>query len=242
MIDTHCHLTETVFRLPETFQAASLCGVTQFISVSTNPDDWQYLHSIAQSYPQVIPAFGIHPLWHHLTADLDKMAVLLQTFPQALIGEIGLDFYDGRTQQDAQIQCFQQQLDMAQQFHRPILIHQRKADDFLFPLLKNHHASGIVHGFSGSLNQAKKWLDLGFFLGIGTVLLRPNARLRSVLPQLPLDDWVLESDAPFMYPNNTPSIIHNIAQTAADLYGVSIDCIEENTNRNAQNILKQALC
>ena len=240
MIDTHCHLTEfPPFVLPEILANAEQHGVRRLISVSASFDDWQKNQEIAKSYPQVIPAFGIHPLFQkNLPNDwLDILCTCLKALPQAIVGEIGLDFYHSKDAQ--QILLFAQQLDIAQAFQRPVSIHCVKAHNECILLIKkkNFTQGGFIHGFSGSLQQAEDWIKLGFKIGIGVVLLKQNSRLRSVLPQLPDNAWVMESDSPFMLPENTPAVLLEIHQTAAALTQKSVGEIMAQTQKNTVQLL-----
>ena len=240
MIDTHCHLTEfDVFRLPEIIQNAQQNGIQHLISVSAAFDDWAKNQIISRQYPQVSPAFGIHPKFRQNLPDdwQEILGTCLKSIPQAIVGEIGLDFYHSPNEQQKQQQMdlLRQQLHIAQEYHRPISLHCVKAHNECIALIKNHkfNCGGFIHGFSGSLNIAHEWIKAGFKIGIGTILLKKNSRLRTVLPQLPDNAWVIESDAPFMLSENTPAVVQQIAQTAAQLTGQTIDKIIKQSTDNA---------
>ena len=245
MIDTHCHLTEfSPFVLPEILANAEQHGVRQLISVSASFDDWQKNQEIANQYPQVIPAFGIHPLFQKNLPNnwLDILCTCLKQFPNALMGEIGLDFYHSKDAQ--QISLFAQQLDIAQAFQRPVSIHCVKAHNECILLIKkkNFTQGGFIHGFSGSLQQAEDWIKLGFKIGIGTVLLKQNSRLRKILPHIPKTSWVMESDSPFMLPENTPAVLLEIYQTAAALTQQTVAEVVKQSGTNAVCLLLSNDC
>ncbi|MBR3424507.1 MAG: TatD family hydrolase, partial [Neisseriaceae bacterium] len=134
-----------------------------------------------------------------------------------------------------------QQLHIAQEYHRPISLHCVKAHNECITLIKKHkfNCGGFIHGFSGSLNIALEWIKLGFVIGIGTVLLKTNSTLRKIFAQLPANAWVLESDAPFMLPENTPAVIQQIAHTAAQLSQQSLVSIQQQSTQNTVQFLKR---
>ncbi|MBP5790230.1 MAG: TatD family hydrolase [Neisseriaceae bacterium] len=244
MIDTHCHLTEfSPFVLPEILCQAKEQGVERLISVSASFDDWQKNQEIAKSYPQVIPAFGIHPLFQKNLPNnwLNILCTCLKSFPNALVGEIGLDFYHSpnECEKQQQIDLFLQQLAIAQAFCRPVAIHCVKAHNECIALIKKQKITlgGFIQGFSGSLQMARDWIKLGFKIGIGTILLKQNSHLRTVLPQLPDNAWVMESDSPFMLPENTPAVLLEIYQTAAALTQKSVGEMMTQTQKNTVQLL-----
>ena len=156
--------------------------------------------------------------------------------------EIGLDFYHSKDAQ--QISLFAQQLDIAQAFCRPVSIHCVKAHNECILLIKkkNFTQGGFIHGFSGSLQQAEDWIKLGFKIGIGTVLLKQNSRLRKILPHIPKTSWVMESDSPFMLPENTPAVLLEIYQTAAALTQQTVAEVVKQSGTNAVCLLLSNDC
>lgn len=246
MFDTHCHLSETPLaeNLSGTLDSARDAGVTRFLSISAGAGDWEKLTTIATTYAAIIPAFGIHPLLikPESVADLTRLPHYLQSHRYAPVGEVGLDFYDkpDSIQQQRQIEIFTRQIMIAQSENRPLVIHQRKAQDHCLRILRENRFArgGFAHAFSGSLEQAKQWLDVGFVIGVGTVLLKERSRLREVLRYLPQEAWVLESDAPFMRADNHPCVVAEIARTAAAIRSESVAEISAYTTENALRILK----
>ncbi len=242
LFDTHCHITDMFDSLPESFPADYSC-IGDILSVTYRYSDWDKNILFAKKFNNIIPALGIHPLFipNGIQNHLKLYESYFDTFPKLIVGEIGLDFYNNLAQSEKQKQydLLSQQIDIAKRFQRPIVIHQRKAQQQCISLLKSigFNNGGFAHGFSGSLEQAYQWIDYGFVLGIGCVLLNNNSRLRNILPRLPSSSWVLESDAPFMQKNNSPIIIQKIAKIAAQLCNKNIDDIIYNTTNNAYRIL-----
>lgn len=250
--DTHCHLADPALRknLPHVLTAAREAGVGRFIVPATRPQDWQDVADLAEipSEHGIRVAFGIHPWFSDGIAEQDfaGLAAVLARYPGAWVGEIGLDFY-GKTQtppqRERQIQVFSRQLEIAQTLRRRVIIHNLKATADIAAAVKQTGFScgGIVHAFSGSIEEARVLVGLGFKIGIGSLLLNPNARkVRDTLKALNDGDFVLETDSPFMLKNtvNTPANILRIAEIAAQIRGVGAADIAAITERNADNLFR----
>lgn len=246
IIDTHCHLSDAHFfdRLPNIITESATCGVHGFLSVATSIDDWQQTIQ-TQINANIHIALGIHPFFaHQYTPDtITQLQTFLLAHPHALVGEIGLDFHEqyANTRQQQQ-SLFDTQIQLAQKLNRPIVLHQRKSLDACLQSLRTNQFTqgGFAHGFSGSLQTAKQLLNAGLVIGLGSVLLRPNARkIREIIPHLPTDGFVLESDAPFMLPEkrNHPRNTAQIAQIVADLRQVPVEKIIQQSTQTAQHFL-----
>ena len=168
-----------------------------------------------------------------------------QDWQDVAVGEIGLDFYDKTQtppQRERQIQVFSRQLAIAQTLRRRVIIHNLKATADIAAAVQQtgFNQGGIVHAFSGSAEEARVLTKLGFKIGIGSLLLNPNARkIRETLKALNDKDFVLETDSPFMLKNeiNTPANIRQIAAIAAEIRGVAVEEIAEATERNVEMLL-----
>lgn len=246
LIDTHCHLDFPVFDEDRDI-ILSQCleqNITSIVVPGVCQKDWHRLLTICDEKQSLLPALGLHPCFinEHQMADLDKLTQLCHSQSLAAIGEIGLDFYDADLDRDKQGHYFSEQLQIAGQYQLPVLIHARKSHSEVIRYLKatqatNGPINGIIHAYSGSYEQAKEYLKLGFKLGFGGAYTYPKAtKLRSLLPKLPLDAWVLETDAPDMSPvnhhgkRNSPYYLSEIARTFIALYDDEI---------TADNILRQ---
>ncbi|HEZ4460186.1 TPA: TatD family hydrolase [Neisseria meningitidis] len=249
--DTHCHLADPALRknLPHVLTAAREAGVGRFIVPATRPQDWQDVADLAEipSEHGIRVAFGIHPWFSDGIAEQDfaGLAAVLARYPGAWVGEIGLDFYDKTQtpqQRERQIQVFSRQLEIAQILHRRVIIHNLKAAADIVAAVKRTGFTwgGIVHAFSGSIEEAHVLAKLGFKIGIGSLLLNPNARkVRDTLKALNDGDFVLETDSPFMLKKeiNTPANIPGIAKIAAEIRGTCVEEIAKVTERNADALL-----
>lgn len=249
LTDTHCHFADEKLRnrLPDVLAAALAENVGGFIVPSANQSDWQSI-LVLQKMPHIrAVAAGIHPwyaghgaLWH-----LSELCRLLSHNPRLLVGEIGLDFYDKtltQIQKDAQIELFTKQLQLAQKYARPILLHNLKATEIIVEIVKKtgFKQGGIAHAFSGSLEEAQRLIACGFKIGIGSLLLNPNAKkAHYAAAALPLTDIVLETDSPFGLKNqdNTPANLRQIAQNVASLRGIGLEELMIQTENNIVRLL-----
>ncbi|MDO1510273.1 MULTISPECIES: TatD family hydrolase [unclassified Neisseria] len=246
--DTHCHLADPLFRdnLPDIITEAEASGICRFIVPSTHAADFADVAAL-NGLPQVHIAFGIHPWFTEsaVDADLNRLENFLQQYPQAWVGEIGLDFYDKNqtlAAREYQILWLTQQLKLAQQYCRPVILHNLKATAALVAVVKAtcFTQGGIAHAFSGSLEEARSLTACGFKIGIGSLLLNPTAKkARQAARELPLSEIVLETDSPFMLANsvNVPANVRKIAEIVAELRGVPVETVAEATERNVEALL-----
>ncbi|PSJ80467.1 TatD family hydrolase [Neisseria iguanae] len=252
--DSHCHLADPALRdrLSEIWALAAGQGVTRFIVPATQRSDWaevvQLLTLNTLSDKRVHIALGIHPWFAEniQPQDFAGLERLLQQHPQAWVGETGLDFMVGRPsemQKQQQIEAFCRQLELAQKLKRPVIVHNVKATAAIAEAVKQtgFTQGGIAHAFSGSVEEAQILLRCSFKIGIGSLLLNPKAKkVRQVVAKLDLCDMVLETDSPFMLPNetNTPANVRRIAEIAAELRGVGLAEIACKTEENISKLLK----
>ncbi len=254
LIDSHCHLLDELLfsKLPEVIQAAFVCGVSQFIVPCSHAHDFPVLAQLLRQYDCVIPAFGVHPFYvaeTDLATALTQLELHLRQHPQALVGEIGLDFAD-KTLSDEQLEqqqaYFAAQLQLAQRLQRPVILHYRQSLDAMLNTVtaQGFDCGGFLHGYSGSIEQARPWLRLGFKLGLGSVLLKPNARkVYQLLPQLNHSDYVLETDAPYMVSSsmnqahNEPKFVRAVAEKLAEFYQCAWEDIAAYSSANVASVL-----
>ena len=256
-------------RLGRVLEAAKAQGVHRFIVPATRPQDWADVARLAEppvhpspnhdaaggrpsenrsQAPRAHPfriAFGIHP-WFAAQAheqDLTELETLLLRHPNAWVGETGLDFHPKHTAtRTRQTEILLHQLALAQKLQRRVILHNVKATAALAAAVKQSGFScgGIAHGFSGSLEEAAVLVRLGFKIGIGTLLLNPSAKkARTAAQHLPLSDIVLETDSPFMLPEQTnrPAKVREIAETVAALRGISLNELSAHTEANIDALL-----
>ena len=204
LIDTHCHLDFPAFDhdRDEVLKRCHNLGIAKIIVPGVEAKHWGRLLTLCNQHGGLYPALGLHPMFidQHREEDLALLKKLVEEKKPVAIGEIGLDFYVEGLDKEKQQHFFEQQLIIAQEANLPVLLHIRKAHDQTLQTLKRIKVpGGIAHAFNGSLQQAEKYIELGFKLGFGGMLTYERSkRLRKLAKELPLKNIVLETDAPDM--------------------------------------------
>lgn len=246
LIDTHCHLDAAEFDTDrEAVYAAAKVGAgeTALVVPAVERANFATVSSLCREYPGCFPAYGIHPLYVAKARDED-IAVLddwLGRDECVAVGEIGLDDYVPERDETLQAQYFVAQLELARRHELPVILHVRRAvDKVLAQLRRIRVPGGIAHAFNGSRQQADEFIKLGFKLGFGGAMtFTGSRRIRELAATLPLESIVLETDAPDIPPawkeggRNTPADLRRIAETLAELRGMSLEAVAAATTHNA---------
>ena len=246
LFDTHCHFERAdPTEIMAILERAKAAGVEKLMAVGGSPSLNEAAALAAEVAaeafvaPQVVCALGL---------DRDQVG-LIRTKHQApgtqvALGEIGLDYHYSPETREAQLALFAQQLEEARRRDLPVVIHTREADDDTVALLKEIPSRGIIHCYTGTVDFARQFLDLGFFVSIsGIVTFKPAENVRDVARFLPDDRFLIETDSPFLAPvpmrgnPNEPAFIRHTCAFIADLRGVSADDFAELTFENAERIL-----
>lgn len=250
LIDTHTHLDFPEFDADraEVLARARALGVQRQVLMGVTRGNWQRIWELATTEGDLYAAFGLHPIYlgEHQPRHLHELRDTLLTHaghPKlCAVGEIGLDYYLEALDRDAQQALFEAQLAIAADAQLPVLLHVRKSHAAVIATLKRFRLqrAGIVHAFAGSVEEAREYLKLGFRLGLGGAPTWPQAnRLRKVVPQLPLDAIVLETDSPDMAPSmhphqrNSPEYLPDICANLAELLGITPSELAATSSRNA---------
>src|SRR5690606_29370769 len=223
-------------------------GVEKILMPAIDSDTHERLFSLAASQPELCqPMIGLHPcsVKENYRNELKIVADFLEKQKVVAIGEIGLDFYWDLSFRDQQHEAFGQQLQWARERGLPVSIHSRNATDECIAQvreLQDGRLKGVFHCFSGTVEQAREIIGLGFHLGIGGVLTFKNAGLDKVVKDLDLSHIVLETDAPYLAPvpyrgkRNESAYLKPVAQKLADIKEMSVDLIEKITTENAKKL------
>lgn len=250
LIDTHCHLDAAEFDADRdaVYRSARVgAGVTAMVIPAVERANFGAVASVCREYPACAAAYGIHPLFVGRARDEDLAALdaALCSDDCVAVGEIGLDAYLPERDEALQDHYFIAQLKLARQHGLPVLLHVRSAIDKVLKQLRAHAVpGGIAHAFNGSRQQADEFIKLGFKLGFGGAMTFDGSkRIRALAASLPLESLVLETDAPDIPPawkvgaRTTPDDVYPIAETLAQLRGLSLADIAAATTANACAVL-----
>lgn len=242
-IDTHMHIGEDFGINPDQYvENAKKANVKILIASFCEKKDLELSTMFVDKYNCVYAAVGYHPEVANeiVEEDYEKLEKIIKSNDKIrAIGEIGLDYYWIKDNKDKQREVFRRQLEMAERLNLPVVIHTRDAIEETYEILKEYRVHGVMHCFSGSLEMAKKFISLGFYLGIGGVLTFKNSKLYKVVEEIPLDKIVLETDSPYMAPEpvrgtiNESANIPYIAKKVAEIKQISVENVEEITTKNA---------
>ncbi|NIM33062.1 MAG: YchF/TatD family DNA exonuclease [Pseudomonas stutzeri] len=250
LIDTHTHLDFEMFDddRAQVIARARNAGVERIVVLGVHAANWQRVWQLACDEPSVHAALGLHPVFleEHQDAHVQQLRDWLERLrgePKlCAVGEIGLDYYIDNPDIERQQRLLEAQLALAADFSLPVLLHVRRAHAPMIATLKRYklERSGVIHAFSGSWEEAREYLRLGFRLGLGGAGTWPQAqRMHRVLRQLPLEAIVLETDAPDIPPaghageRNSPELLPEICRRLADLKGIDALALAAASYRNS---------
>ncbi|MBN1839645.1 MAG: TatD family hydrolase [Campylobacterales bacterium] len=255
IIDTHCHLDDERFcnDVDEVIARAYEKGVKGIIIPGADIHDLKKAQALSHQYEHVFFAAGIHP-YHHEQYDEDVLRPFLADEKCIAVGECGLDYFrlpegenEKALEKKAQQAIFAKHIELAKAFKKPLIVHIRDANEDSKRILLEQNASevgGVLHCY----NASKHLLDLatkGFYFGIGGVLTFKNAKqLVEVLPLIPREKLLIETDAPYLTPmphrgeRNLPEYTVLVAEKMAELLHVNVTEVHTMTTQNAQKLFK----
>lgn len=242
-IDTHMHIGDDFGVEPDLYvKNATDAQVEVLIASFCEKDDIMLSTKFVEKYKNLYACIGYHPEVSNkiVEKDYETLEEMVKNNPKIVaIGEIGLDYYWNKDNKDKQREVFCKQLEIAEKLKLPVVIHSRDSINETYEILKKYKVSGVIHCFSGSLEMAKKFISLGFLLGIGGVVTFKNSKLFEVIEKLELTNIVLETDSPYLTPEpnrgktNESSNIFYIAQKIAEIKNISLENVAKITTENA---------
>lgn len=249
-VDTHAHLFYPNFNgeIDQIIQRALNAGIEKIIIPATDLGSSKEAINLADKYEMVYAAIGVHP---HDTKEwnesfLNILEELSQHNKVVAIGEIGLDYYYDFSPKEIQIEAFTAQIELALKVNKPIIVHNRDANDDIMNIIRKYKDSNLraqFHCFAGTLDDAKELIRLGHFISFtGNVTFKKAETLRNLVSKIELENLLLETDSPFMTPvphrgkRNEPSYLPLIAETIADIHNLGIDDVSRTTNFNVYKL------
>jgi len=245
LIDTHCHVLSSEYdNVNEIIEDAFSNGVNKLIINGFDVDSSKEALRLAEAYENVYAAVGIGPENIDLSDDaIRTIEKLSENDKVVAIGEIGLDYYWTTDNKNDQIKLFIKMLEIAKHRNLPVIVHSRKASEDTYNYLKEYNVKGILHCYSGSTEMAKRFIDLGFLLGIGGVITFKNAKeLKEVVNTYEVDNFALETDSPYLSPEpfrgqkNMPRNVRLVAEKIAEIKDLKYEEILDKTGHSVTQL------
>ncbi|MDP6169236.1 MAG: TatD family hydrolase [Candidatus Marinimicrobia bacterium] len=249
LTDTHCHLfyDELKNDLSAVLERARELGVGRFICVATNIADSNECLQLSVAHENIYATAGIHP---HDAKDapkdfVDQIHELMNDDKMVAVGEMGLDYFRNLSDPEVQKKIFRAQMKIALDLNKPIIFHNRDADEDLVSILSEFpDVRGVAHCFSSTLEVAEKFMDLGYYISFSGNITFKNSHLPNVAKEIPLDRLLVETDCPYLSPDpyrgktNEPARVRVVAEKLADIHCLPFEKIVEVTSNNATEVFK----
>lgn len=252
IIDTHAHYDDEQFDIDreEILNKMGENGIELIVNVGADMKTSEQTLKLTEQFPFVYGAVGVHP---SSTMELDETKIArlkeLANMPKIVaIGEIGLDYYWDEPDHDTQKKWFDRQMELAREVKLPMIIHSRDAAKDTLDMMKAAHAgdvSGVIHCYSYSVEMAREYLNMGFYLGIGGVVTFKNAKkLKEVVEYTPIESIVLETDCPYLAPEpnrgkrNSSLYLPSVVEEIARIKGLDAEEVIEITKINATKLYR----
>lgn len=249
-IDSHCHLDDEQYDDDREvlIQGLKAKGIEYVVNIGTNIASSETCVHMAQEHEVLYAAVGVHP--HDAkeleTASLEEIEKWVGSPKMVAIGEIGLDYHYDYSPRDIQKKWFAAQIDLAKKYGLPIIVHDREAHKDTYDIImaaQDGSLKGVIHSFSGSVEMAREYIKLGFYIGLGGPVTFKNAVMpKEVAKAIPLDRLLLETDGPYMSPTplrgkrNEPQNVQYVAEAIAALRDISVEEVMAQTTLNAKTL------
>ncbi len=248
IFESHAHYEDEAFNEDREALLASLTGngIEYVVNVGSTMETCHKTVDLVNKYNFIYGALGIHPSEIRGVTDADLEWIEKETSVNSkilAIGEIGLDYYWDKDNKEEQKNYFERQISIAKRLGKPIIVHSREAAKDTYECMRDFGAKdcgGVVHCFSYPVEEAAKYLDMGFYIGLGGVVTFKNAaKIKEVAAYVPIDRILLETDCPYMAPEphrgrrNSSLYIPHIAKAIADIKNIDYEEVVSITNNNA---------
>lgn len=243
-IDTHCHIHEANYPLDigDTIARAHHAGVSDMICVGTSVQSSKEAITFTAQHENLFASVGVHP--HDTKDGLGGLKELAAQSGSKLVavGEIGLDYFYTHSPRAVQIQALEAQIDLALHYNLPIIFHVRDAFDDFWPIFDNFHGiRGVLHSFTDTTQNMERGIKRGLFIGVNGISTFTKDQLQQqMFANIPLENMLLETDAPFLTPVplrgtiNEPAFVRNVAKYHAAVRNISLEEIASKTTANAR--------
>ena len=247
IIDTHCHIYNSEMENAEEIIKEAQKNNIILILNGTDLESNEEALKLSEDYENVYAALGyFYTLADEITdEDILLLDNQLKKDKVIAVGEIGLDYYKGKENKDKQIELFEKMLNLAEKHNLPVIVHSRKAIQDTYDILKKHNVVGSMHSYQGSVEMAKEFIKLGFYIGIGgTVTHTNNKKTRKMLNEIGIEHILLETDSPYLPPEekrgemNTPLNIKYIIKKIAEELNIEESEVIEITAENTKRLFK----
>lgn len=250
-IDSHCHLDKLDYAdrhidVADVLKKAQEVQVEHVLSVGVTLDAFPRMIELIEPFGNVSASCGVHPLDVESDFDLDTFKEYCQHPRVVAIGETGLDYHYQPETAELQKLRFRQQVEVATELNKPLIIHTRNSREDTLNILRSGHAEkcgGVIHCFTEDEAFAAAAMDLGFYISIsGIVTFRQATELKEVVKKLPLDRLLIETDSPYLAPvphrgsENQPAYVIEVAAYIAQLKGISLQQVAESTTNNFRDL------
>ena len=252
IFDTHVHYNSDAFSEDRDAVIHSLqaAGVGTVVNIASDIDSLTECRELGEKYPFLYYTLGIHPSdCGSMTAEtLQQIRIGLLEEKAVAVGEIGLDYYWPQPDRQTQQHWFRQQLRLAAEMRKPVVIHSRNAAEDTLQILQEEHGGangGVIHCYSYSREMAVEFVKMGFHIGVGGVVTFSNSkRIKKVVQDIPIENIVLETDAPYLAPvpfrgkRNTSALLPYVVEAIAELKGMEAEDVIRITEENARRMYR----
>lgn len=244
MIDSHAHILSEYYEdIDSLIKELKSKKISKVINCASGFKDIDEILNLSKKYNGFLyPAIGIHPENVNDLDNIEKLEDLIKNNKIIAIGEIGLDYYWTKDNKELQKELFSKQLDLAEKYNLPIIVHIRDSIGDCYDILKTRKLKGIIHCYNGSYEMAINFIKLGYKLGIGGVLTFKNSKLGELIEKIGINDLVLETDSPYLSPEpfrgkqNNPYNVYYVLNKLSQITGIDNKKILEVTNNNITSI------